>query len=43
MGVGRVFEHMMPTLRLDRILESTETQHWLARLAPAVEHDLMAN
>jgi hypothetical protein len=43
MGAGRVFEHMMPTLRLDRILESTETQHWLARLAPAVENDMMAN
>ncbi|WP_405520529.1 hypothetical protein [Streptomyces canus] len=43
LGVGRVFEHMMPTLRLDRILEPAETQHWLARLAPAVENDLMAD
>lgn len=43
MGVGRVFEHMAPALRLDRILESTETQRWLTRLAPAVENDMMAD
>ncbi|MGW3461711.1 hypothetical protein ACWDE9_19865 [Streptomyces olivaceoviridis] len=43
MGAGRVFEHMTPALRLDRILESTETQPWLARLAPAVENDMMAD
>ena len=43
LGVGRVFEHMMPALRLDRILEPAETQRWLARLAPAVENDLMAD
>lgn len=42
LGVGRVFEHMVPSLRLDRILEPAEAQHWLARLAPAVQHDLMA-
>ncbi|MFG2480502.1 hypothetical protein [Streptomyces fagopyri] len=42
LGLGRVFEHMTPTLRLDRILEPAETEHWLARLAPAVENDLMA-
>ncbi|MFI0966480.1 hypothetical protein ACH4S8_34570 [Streptomyces sp. NPDC021080] len=43
LGVGRVFEHMKPTLRLDRILEPAETQRWLARLAPAVENDMMAD
>ncbi|MET8433338.1 hypothetical protein ABZV61_11140 [Streptomyces sp900116325] len=43
LGVGRVFEHMTPALRLDRILEPAETEHWLARLAPAIENDLMAN
>jgi hypothetical protein len=31
-GVGRVFEHMMPALRLDRILEPVETQRWLGRV-----------
>ncbi|MEV7691679.1 hypothetical protein [Streptomyces bungoensis] len=41
--VGRVFEHMMPALRFDRKLEAAEAQHWLARLAPAVENDLMAD
>ncbi|MFD0507601.1 hypothetical protein ACFQ0G_42295 [Streptomyces chiangmaiensis] len=43
LGIGRVFEHMTPALRLDRILAADETQHWLARLAPAVENDLMAD
>ncbi|MFF4503800.1 hypothetical protein [Streptomyces sp. NPDC001401] len=42
MGVGRVFEHMMPTLRLERVLESAETQAWFDQVAPAVENDLMA-
>ncbi|MBW8697979.1 hypothetical protein MBT84_00200 [Streptomyces sp. MBT84] len=42
MGAGRVFEHMTPALRLDRILEPAQTRHWLSRLAPAVENDLMA-
>ncbi|WP_317442670.1 hypothetical protein [Streptomyces collinus] len=43
LGVGRVFEHMTPTLRLDRILHPAETKRWLARVAPAVENDLMAD
>ncbi|MEU4039342.1 hypothetical protein [Streptomyces collinus] len=43
LGVGRVFEHMTPTLRLDRILYPAETKRWLARVAPAVENDLMAD
>ncbi|WP_159403625.1 hypothetical protein [Streptomyces sp. NRRL S-646] len=42
MGVGRVFEHMTPTLRLDRILQRTETQAWFDQMAPAVENDLTA-
>jgi hypothetical protein len=42
MGVGRVFEQMTPALRLDRVLESAETEHWLTRVAPAVENDLFA-
>ncbi|MEV6942849.1 hypothetical protein AB0N07_12780 [Streptomyces sp. NPDC051172] len=42
MGVGRVFEHMTPTLELDRVLEPAQTQLWFDRVAPAVENDLMA-
>lgn len=42
LSLGRVFEHMTPALRLDRILEPAETEHWLARSAHAVENDLMA-
>ncbi|MEU1529950.1 hypothetical protein [Streptomyces fagopyri] len=42
LSLGRVFEHMTPALRLDRILEPAETEYWLARLAPADENDLMA-
>ncbi|MGW2566078.1 hypothetical protein [Streptomyces sp. NPDC001537] len=42
MGIGRVFEHMTPTLELDRVLEPAETQVWFDRVAPAVENDLMA-
>lgn len=42
MGVGRVFEHMAPTLTLDRHLTPEETASWLARISPAVENDLMA-
>ena len=42
MGTGRVFQHMKPTLRLDRVLEPADTEAWFDRLAPAVENDLMA-
>ncbi|MFF3564751.1 hypothetical protein ACFYXS_32405 [Streptomyces sp. NPDC002574] len=42
LSVGRVFESMTPNLRLDRILEPSETEQWLGRLSPAVEDDLMA-
>jgi hypothetical protein len=42
MGSGRVFTAMRPTLTLDRRLDSSEVEHWLARVAPAVEDNLMA-
>ncbi|MFI7400942.1 hypothetical protein ACIBW9_10700 [Streptomyces sp. NPDC049541] len=42
MGLGRVFEHMTPTLEVDRVLEPAQTQVWFDRVAPAVENDLMA-
>jgi hypothetical protein len=42
MGVGRVFRHMAPSLVLDRVLDAVEVDSWLARVAPAVEDDLMA-
>lgn len=43
LDVGRVFEHMVPELRLDRIPDPVETGRWLALSAPAVENDLMAD
>jgi hypothetical protein len=42
MGVGRVFQNMIPTLNLDRVLGSDEAEFWLTRIAPAVENDFMA-
>lgn len=42
MGVGRVFQHMVPALVLDRVLEPHEVGSWLGRIAPAVQDDLMA-
>jgi hypothetical protein len=42
MGVGRVFQDMPPTLDLDRVLGADEAESWFARVAPAVENDLMA-
>ncbi len=42
-ATGRVFERMLPTLRLDRPLEPAETEHWLTRLTPAAETDLPAD
>ncbi|MFJ4844590.1 MULTISPECIES: hypothetical protein [unclassified Streptomyces] len=41
-GAGRVFEHMTPALRLERILEASEAERRLGRLSPAVEDDFMA-
>ncbi|MGY4921984.1 hypothetical protein [Streptomyces sp. 900105755] len=43
MGVGRVFQDMIPALSLDRILGPEETERWLTRIAPAVENDFMAS
>jgi hypothetical protein len=42
MGSGHVFTAMRPTLTLDRPLGPSDTENWLARVAPAVEDDLMA-
>lgn len=39
---GRIYEHMSPTLTLDRIMEPGEAADWLSRIAPAQEDDLMA-
>lgn len=39
---GRTFQHMTPTLTLDRFLEQAEAAHWLARVRPARESDLMS-
>ena len=38
---GRTYEHMRPTLTLDRELGPAEAAGWLARVAPARETDLM--
>ncbi|MGY5048488.1 hypothetical protein ACWDE0_23165 [Streptomyces sp. 900105755] len=43
MGIGRVFQNMVPALSLDRILRPEETERWLTRIAPAVENDFMAS
>ncbi|GAA1976313.1 hypothetical protein [Catenulispora subtropica] len=40
-SVGRVFEHMLPEVRLERELGAEEAAGWLARVAPAREDDLM--
>lgn len=37
---GRTYEHMVPTLTLDRILPPDEARAWQARIAPARETDL---
>ncbi|MFE2061978.1 hypothetical protein ACFXDH_06170 [Streptomyces sp. NPDC059467] len=39
---GRVYEHLDPTLALDRLLGDQEAARWFARIQPAREHDLMA-
>jgi hypothetical protein len=40
-SAGRTYEHMRPTLTLDRELSPAETTSWFARVAPARENDLM--
>ncbi|MFC8721071.1 hypothetical protein [Kitasatospora sp. NPDC057198] len=39
---GRVFEHLVPSLRLERRLPRQEAAAWLRRTAPAREDDLLA-
>lgn len=39
MTAGRMFEHMTPTLHLDRMLQRAETESWLIRLAPGAASD----
>jgi len=39
---GRTYQHMTPTLTLDRFLEPAEAASWLARVSPARQDDLMA-
>jgi hypothetical protein len=39
---GRTYEHMTPTLTLDRLMEPAEAASWLARVHPAREDDLMS-
>jgi hypothetical protein len=39
---GRIFQHMTPTLTLDRLMEPAEAASWLARVLPAREIDLMS-
>lgn len=39
---GRAYQHMTPTLTLDRFMEPTEAESWLARVYPARENDLLS-
>jgi len=39
---GRIYEHMTPTLTLDRFMEPAEAARWLARVHPAREDDFMS-
>jgi hypothetical protein len=39
---GRTYEHMMPTLTLDRFMEPAEAASWLARVLPGRENDFMS-
>lgn len=39
---GRAYVGMVPTLTLDREIEPAEAAHWLSRVAPARETDMMA-
>lgn len=39
---GRTYQHMTPTLTLDRFMEPAEAASWLARVLPARENDLMS-
>ena len=39
---GRTYQHMTPTLTLDRLMEPAEAASWLARVLPARGIDLMS-
>lgn len=39
---GRTYQHMTPTLTLDRFMEPAEAAGWLDRVVPARENDLMS-
>lgn len=39
---GRTYQHMTPTLTLDRFMEPAEAASWLARVSPARENDFMS-
>jgi hypothetical protein len=39
---GRAYEHMTPSLALDRVMEPAEVIGWLVRVAPARHTGLMA-
>lgn len=39
---GRTYQHMTPTLTLDRVMGSQEASEWLSRVTPAHQTDLMA-
>jgi hypothetical protein len=40
---GRFYTFMAPSLAVDRVLDPAEAAGWLARIAPAVQDDLMAH
>jgi hypothetical protein len=39
---GRTYEHMMPTLTLDKVMTEEEADTWRTRIAPADQTDLFA-
>ncbi len=41
-SAGRIYQHMTPTLTLDRFMEPAEAASWLARVHPAREDDFMS-
>ncbi|WP_155123631.1 MULTISPECIES: hypothetical protein [unclassified Actinoplanes] len=39
-STGRLYEHLRPTLTLDRIMPADEADSWLTRVQPAREPDM---
>lgn len=39
---GRVYQHMVPTLTLDHVMNRDEVEAWRARITPARETDFLA-